>query len=144
MEASKIWTERLEWNRGDPVINAESLELYVNSAKSSGVKLVVVEVLGKVRGQAKGRYQAWAAMSRTAGMAIQECRRQGLEVVEMDPGDWRGLLGLPVSFGDGKEKDELAKSYAKEGLGLVGVSAHECEAALIALAGARVLVGRAR
>ena len=128
------WAEQLDWTKRP----AAELVHLVERALAEGVRYAVVEVLGNTSGDARAWASSWAVMSRTAGRAIQECERQGLPVLECDPGTWREAIGLPRSFGKPKEKDKAARSYAKDLMGLAGKSAHVCEAALMGLAGSVV------
>lgn len=123
-----LWTCHIDWREA----TAHHLTAEVSRAVRSGVTLAVIEVLGQARGGARTWASSWASMSRTTGRAIQECERQGLTVEEVDPGTWRERIGQPRSWGGGKTKDDTARQVAAQLLGLTGVSAHECEAALIA------------
>lgn len=123
--------DAIDWHRPKAW---ERLEDAVKDAMADrGVTKAVIEILGPTRGEARGRATSWAVMSETAGRAVQECERQGLEVVRMTPGEWRKALGLPASFGE--DKDKKAKEYALRLLGFDAPNPHVAEAALIAMAG---------
>lgn len=127
-----IFSATIDWH------NPNSWRALADSAANAleaGCLRAIIEILGPTRGEARGRATSWAVMSETAGRAVQECERQGLEVVRMTPGEWRKALGLPTSFGAGAEKDRAAKKHALELLGFDTPNPHTAEAALMAMAG---------